>query len=365
MRATEEFYKEAALLPFAEVQRALEESHAWHLKYTGNQAALPAAGQQLLFPSCEKQDERTATSTTQALTNAEETINAMMMDREGAKNPSPSGGASSNPSTPTNTNNHHHNHKRLRGSVSPDALTRDGPKEDESEEEATAMVQRPVALRITAHRPGVPHHILETTQRSDSLSPLSVDDSQQHAGKLSQTLLSSAQQQHESSTTPAMIELYDENDRLPREQQPSATTTASQVQAARDGLLHSLAVSGGDTESPAFAKFLHILQEHYNSETTDHVPPQQAPEGMWLTLTKPTFFDCLGDNDQGDPMYTLARMSFNMFCPADLICSLQGNFNSVERVLDERSSIAVPKSLREAVGESATDSPHVQVSVVQ
>ena len=75
---------------------------------------------------------------------------------------------------------------------------------------------------------------------------------------------------------------------------------------------------------------------------------------MWLTLTKPNFFDCLGDNDQGDPMYTLSRMSFNMFSPANLICSLQGNFNSVELLVnDGERTMPVPKSLSDAVLGSA------------
>jgi hypothetical protein len=54
---------------------------------------------------------------------------------------------------------------------------------------------------------------------------------------------------------------------------------------------------------------------------------------MWLTLTKPTFFGHLGPNDNGDPMYTLGRMSFDMFSPTNIVCSIQGNFNHVRPVL--------------------------------
>ena len=77
---------------------------------------------------------------------------------------------------------------------------------------------------------------------------------------------------------------------------------------------------------------LAILQQHYQQLQQQLQCPYQAHEGTWLTLTKPTFFGCVGENDQGDPMYTLGRMTFDMFQPSGLVCSLQGNFNAVEAV---------------------------------
>lgn len=128
---------------------------------------------------------------------------------------------------------------------------------------------------------------------------------------------------------------------------------AAHVSDARDGILHALAVSGGETKSLEFKSALEALQDHFLSEGIDtRNSSSNANEGKWLTLTKPTFFANLGENDNGDPLYTLGRMSFDMFSPTALVCSLQGNFNSVERVgSDSRARIlySVPKVLQKEV----------------
>jgi hypothetical protein len=131
------------------------------------------------------------------------------------------------------------------------------------------------------------------------------------------------------------------------------------VQAARDSILQALAVHGGETDSSEFQSALAVLTEHDRHVGTDgeHDPSPNTVEGMWLTLTKPTFFDCLGENDAGDPMYTLGRMSFDLFSPSDMICSLQGNFNSIERVNDDDRTVSlksVPRSLHKEVEEGST-----------
>lgn len=126
------------------------------------------------------------------------------------------------------------------------------------------------------------------------------------------------------------------------------------VTTARDGILQALAIAGGDVTSPKFQSYLQTLESSFKQQGVDTRGSNSrlATEGLWLTLTKPTFYANLGENDQGDPMYTLGRMSFDMFSPTSLVCSLQGNFNSVERVSDDdRAAVleAVPKSLREEV----------------
>jgi hypothetical protein len=116
---------------------------------------------------------------------------------------------------------------------------------------------------------------------------------------------------------------------------------------AREGLLNALASSGGDADDADFQTCLQVLE--YSNLLHSH-----SSTGMWLTLTKPTFFGCLGTNDEGDPLYTLARMSFDMFTPGDLICSLQGNFNEVEDVTDRSDLVNIPKSLVEEVKDRST-----------
>ena len=349
VRVAEEFYEQVEALPFVQVQAALRASHEWHVKYTGNQAN----------PS-----STTAAATTAAM---------LWLDREGAKNPSP---CHSSGTTEVVLHQqqlpHSPNAKRLRDSFPLEGRAMEDEDEPSDGVMAAAPVvgaiQRPVAMRVTAIVHRIPRHICENAQnqRLSSMSPISLGSSSCCSSACSPSpLLGQTFEIRTRRHHPAMIECDEED------YHHHPVNTATQIQQARDGLLHALAIAGGDTDSDAFRNCLSILQEHYSSEimytttsttgssctnttTTATTSAAQQAEGMWLTLTKPNFFDCLSDNDQGDPMYTLSRMSFNMFSPANLICSLQGNFNSVELLVnDGERTMPVPKSLSDAVLGSA------------
>jgi hypothetical protein len=141
----------------------------------------------------------------------------------------------------------------------------------------------------------------------------------------------------------------------------------SELDLAKDDLLHALAISGGDVDTPAFQQALAPLARHYAETGWDacdsdgiysNYDGARQLEGMWLTLSKASYFGQLGTTaDGGDPMYTLGRMSFDMFRPTQLICSLQGNFNPV-RVVDseERARLMeqCPTSLREEIANGTS-----------
>lgn len=152
----------------------------------------------------------------------------------------------------------------------------------------------------------------------------------------------------------------------------SISTAANSIVKERDDILHTLAISDGDVDSEDFLSKVDPLEKHFLGKDLDtrsisrhlatdtsaraSIPSSAVTtnsiEGMWLTLSKPNWFGNLGQNDNGDPMYTLGRMSFDMFSPTNLVCSLQGNFNHVEVVNGEdRKAMldAVPKKLREEV----------------
>lgn len=155
----------------------------------------------------------------------------------------------------------------------------------------------------------------------------------------------------------------------------SISTKANNVHEARDDMLHTLAISDGDVESDDFKTKVDPLEQYFRGKDVDtrslstlhdrgssHTAASGASvatsiEGMWLTLSKPNWFGRLGHNDNGDPLYTLGRMSFDMFSPTNLVCSLQGNFNRVEIVSgQERKAMldTVPKKLREEVESGKT-----------
>lgn len=142
----------------------------------------------------------------------------------------------------------------------------------------------------------------------------------------------------------------------------SPSLRSLKLSEARDSLLQTLAVTQGDVDSPQFQAALKPLLQAFarqgcdtrgnSMELTNH-----SIQGQWLTLSKPSYFANLGENENGDPLYTMGRMSFDMFSPTHLVCSLQGNFNPVEVVSDdERQAIlqTVPKSLREEVESGST-----------
>lgn len=133
------------------------------------------------------------------------------------------------------------------------------------------------------------------------------------------------------------------------------------VENAKENLLHALAITGGDVSSKAFEEALLPLVHYYEEMGWDARDPDgiysfhdhtRRVEGMWLTLSKPTYFGNLGETSDGDPMYTLGRMAFDMFLPTQLICSLQGNFNPVNIVpSDTRAELIerCPKSLKDEI----------------
>jgi hypothetical protein len=145
-------------------------------------------------------------------------------------------------------------------------------------------------------------------------------------------------------------------------------------------LLRAIAAASGDAKDVTFTAIVERLGElreerrgHVNStrtiesilqrlmgnasssspSTTNKFFANEKLEGQWFTLTKPTYSDCLGFNDDGDPMYRLGRMSFEMFFPGDLICAIQAVFNPIMKVVPpsskDPSSFSVPKTLQEEV----------------
>jgi len=146
-------------------------------------------------------------------------------------------------------------------------------------------------------------------------------------------------------------------------------------------MLRTLATASGDAKDVTFAAIVvelgklreerrqhvnsllnieSILQRWVGDDTSDLSPSipnkyiaSENLDGQWFTLTKPTYSDCLGFNDDGDPLYRLGRMSFEMFFPGDLICAIQAVFNPIMKVVPPSSkgpsSFSVPKTLQEEV----------------
>jgi hypothetical protein len=136
--------------------------------------------------------------------------------------------------------------------------------------------------------------------------------------------------------------------------QPS--TRPAQLRLKAD-LLGELAASGGDVTTPRFLEILDQLTNLYKPSQFDARVKTKRDNlrahlgGMWSMLSKPNFPGCIGINEDHEYMYTLGHMSFDMFRPNNLVCSIQGTFNPVHYVgtRDRESINHVPKSLEKEV----------------
>lgn len=240
--------------------------------------------------------------------------------------------------------------------------------EDNEDEVEEPVLHAPVPIRPSAVRPvvvrpvhpnfqqsndyslsGVPQDIM-TARRQANVSPMSYSDSSMNFQEPEMTLYNE----------PAVHVVEDIEEPSCTEVKSNASKSEA-VMNARDSVLYSLAITQGDVDSSKFVQSLDPLLKYFSQKELDTRPSvvhqADSVDGMWLTLSKPTYFGCLGENDNGDPMYTLGRMAFDMFSPTNLVCSLQGNFNPVEVVCDEdrkKMLEQVPKALREEVESGKT-----------
>jgi len=128
-----------------------------------------------------------------------------------------------------------------------------------------------------------------------------------------------------------------------------------EVGVAKTRLIEGLKASGGDVESKDFHECMEVLEAYYRSKSWDGrgscKGTKFSVEGNWLTLSKPTYDECKGLNEKGDLLYTLGRMSFGMFRPTNLVCSVQASFNTV-RTIDPKNPgrpLYVPKKLMKEI----------------
>ena len=134
------------------------------------------------------------------------------------------------------------------------------------------------------------------------------------------------------------------------------------IESIRDQFVKELKSNGGDTDSPSVQSKLAVLTSFYLSSDSDARAVRGNVsafdlDGTWLTLTKPTYPESKGTNTIGQYVYALGRMSFDMFRPTGLICSIQGTFNTIHAInpASEQLPVFIPRSLRREVWRSISD----------
>jgi hypothetical protein len=142
----------------------------------------------------------------------------------------------------------------------------------------------------------------------------------------------------------------------------------------RSELIDALGSGKGDVKDKRFLSVLDILSNFYKTSGRDaRVSPWSGSgfdggkykynggevggptscdfyEGHWVNMSRPNYIECLGENGDNDFMYTLGRMSFDMFQPSNLICSVQSTHTNI-KIIGEREELPafVPKSLKDEV----------------
>jgi len=128
----------------------------------------------------------------------------------------------------------------------------------------------------------------------------------------------------------------------------------------RSEMIESLQAVKGDVTDKRFLSSLEILKNFYKGSGRDaRVSPWALSggpteydilEGHYVNMSRPDYIECLGHNGEDDFMYTLGRMSFDMFQPGNLICSVQSTHNTI-KIIGEQEELPehVPKSLKEEV----------------
>mmetsp|Transcript_26723 Transcript_26723/g.41916 ORF Transcript_26723/g.41916 Transcript_26723/m.41916 type:complete len:835 (+) Transcript_26723:212-2716(+) len=189
-------------------------------------------------------------------------------------------------------------------------------------------------------------------------------------------------------TLQAIKEIIDEKNRDSEEQeifQMSFKNPRDWVtKTIRSELIDALQCVQGDVTAKRFTSSLEVLSRFYKASGRDARAnpwgggrgstvggPAGADllEGSWLNISRPNYVECLGQNAENDFMYTLGRMSFDIFQPSNLICSVQSTHNTI-KMIGEREELpaCVPNSLKEEVallcnsrdGDSASKRPFLR-----
>lgn len=119
--------------------------------------------------------------------------------------------------------------------------------------------------------------------------------------------------------------------------QPSSTTTTwdpEVVTLLKEKVVELMQKTGGDTSTTEFQRCLEQLQAVY--ATQSNTTTATSGNGTWLNLSRPNYSESQGRNQYGEYLYSLGRMSFDMFRPTHLKCSIRAVMNNV-RLMDPKS----------------------------
>ena len=146
----------------------------------------------------------------------------------------------------------------------------------------------------------------------------------------------------------------------------NAAAAAAVLKEAKQNFLQILNNHGNDTSDPNVAAAIDDLGQKWQILRKQQRQGSEAPEshlitkmkGKWIQLSAPIFPNAIKDPDTpGKIKYTLGRLSFNMFQPKNLVCTLDGTTNLIDQ-FDPPSCVAgdAPEETKEAVAKNTSES---------
>ncbi|KAG7353823.1 hypothetical protein IV203_003178 [Nitzschia inconspicua] len=145
-----------------------------------------------------------------------------------------------------------------------------------------------------------------------------------------------------------------------------SVSSKTSIEIVKNQLIEDLRQSGGVVDTLGAIRCIEILQMHYGEGGLRKVDPSSLI-GNWLTISKPTYTECKGKSKNGENLYSLGRIGFDMFKPTGLLCSVQASFNNVQPIDPKNPGrpLHVPKKLMRDIrkGECRLHSYDIVVAI--
>lgn len=104
------------------------------------------------------------------------------------------------------------------------------------------------------------------------------------------------------------------------------------TKVVRSEVINTLLTSYGDMTDPRFTAALDVLASIYRPSGVNACSKDtylHLLDGSWRSLSRPAYEGCLGMKRDGSFCYTLQTMSFGMFRPGNLRCSIQNTLTHI------------------------------------
>ncbi|GFH53866.1 hypothetical protein CTEN210_10342 [Chaetoceros tenuissimus] len=144
-------------------------------------------------------------------------------------------------------------------------------------------------------------------------------------------------------------------------------TSSEQGTTSSEKFYEVLKSYGRDIDAEPVQDVLKDLKQVYSNAGIDaRISTSPDYDGDWFMETHPTFPDLQGRNKDGDALYTMGRLTYNMIQPSNVLCSVQKITQHIHKLSDDPTHVnsqdgsvilpeLIPKRLREELEVDASE----------